>query len=1002
MQSRQGRETTGFCLEVQRKTDCLDTDVPSISIVRSEADLAAFHRQLLSLQAVESEDNAKDIDTSLNFPGSSQRRSERLGRSFPLAGAIVVSVCALADAALLHRGDFDMLRGTKQAALVAALVLAQMFAAVLIDRWVRTPPCLDSSDCSAIESYLQRALALRGKQTQDAVQALLEPPLRPDWPGRMGPIDLVIHDLPHPRSQTEWWYFNAHLECQPREGGPRSAPPRKFSVFVCFFRFFKYYDRRSKTRYFSHALTWAVSDVENSKYYSDVLLERDAPRSILKALDQGHGVQDRILQRALREILEKDSVPLPDRLLSRDAVVETVEETGELRLNYEGASLEKSKDGVYRVRASHYKLPCALDLSFSPEKAPIRHGDHGVVKGREGDDMFYYCISRCKVEGSVSVPRPAERGAAVDVEAKDHLKVQKGSGWFDHEFGGAPEEERLGKDTDASSAKEGKSSQAGSSESSEDPSEPELEGKGCTERIGEHHTGRYAWNWLAAQLDDGTEVSAALLVNPVAGEVMEVKAIIVDAQGERTQFDGSHGVLFTADSAPDAVWTSVRTFVSYPVKYRLCVPGAGLDLAVEASFADQEFMTLIAKPAFWEGRCEVSGTRCGHAVRGTAFVERNGFSEGETVNRFFKNVGKKVRASVRAMYPLQPTFEEALELVATKDTPHHVRGVPLDVLGQTLIAPVRAVADRGGKSWRSYGALACVDCVGGDSRDFVDWVAMPEFLHVGSLIVDDIQDGSETRRGGPAAHMEYGVPLCINAGTAAYFQCEQMIRAPGLTPEELNRCYALYFSALRGGHAGQALDIHGLDYMMDAVVASGDAALLEERILGIHMLKTAVPAGTLARMGALVGKGSEEQVEAMGRYFESVGVAFQIMDDVLNLRGLFANETDKLKPGTSLKRLGEDIVDGKVTFPVAKAMGVLDSQEERRALWDSIRAKPQDQGKVDAIIAQLEALGAIEACVRQAENEVEQAWDKLDRVIPDSFPKMMLRAFGWFVIDRIC
>jgi geranylgeranyl pyrophosphate synthase len=62
--------------------------------------------------------------------------------------------------------------------------------------------------------------------------------------------------------------------------------------------------------------------------------------------------------------------------------------------------------------------------------------------------------------------------------------------------------------------------------------------------------------------------------------------------------------------------------------------------------------------------------------------------------------------------------------------------VPLDILGKTLIAPVRLIADRGGKSWRSYAALACVDAVGGDSRRFVQWVAMPEFLHVGSLIVD--------------------------------------------------------------------------------------------------------------------------------------------------------------------------------------------------------------------------------------------------------------------------
>ena len=88
-------------------------------------------------------------------------------------------------------------------------------------------------------------------------------------------------------------------------------------------------------------------------------------------------------------------------------------------------------------------------------------------------------------------------------------------------------------------------------------------------------------------------------------------------------------------------------------------------------------------------------------------------------------------------------------------------------------------------------------------------------------------------------------------------------------------------------------------------------------------------------MGALVGGGSNEQIEAVGRYFESVGLAFQIMDDVLNLRGLYSNKADKLKKGTILKRLGEDIVDaGKVTMPVAKAMARMEKAQPKEAVGD--------------------------------------------------------------------
>jgi geranylgeranyl pyrophosphate synthase len=76
-------------------------------------------------------------------------------------------------------------------------------------------------------------------------------------------------------------------------------------------------------------------------------------------------------------------------------------------------------------------------------------------------------------------------------------------------------------------------------------------------------------------------------------------------------------------------------------------------------------------------------------------------------------------------------------------------------------------------------------------------------------------------------------------------------------------------------------------------------------------------------MGAIVGGGTEDQVEALGRYFETLGIAFQIIDDVLNLRGFKGN----------LKNRGEDIAKGKVTLPIAKAMAVL-SYDERQWIRD--------------------------------------------------------------------
>ena len=744
-------------------------------------------------------------------------------------------------------------------------------------------------------------------------------------------------------------------------------------------------------------------------------------------------IKDGRLKRAIMEVIDKGEVPLPDRMFTKDVTLgSSLTDGALLKLDYEEASLEKKVGGSYLVRGATpgngktpdeagYKPSYGFELEFAPAKAAVRHGDNGVVAGHDGDDMFYYFIPRMKVTGSLTIGPTTH-------------KVAKADGWYDHEFGGKKPEggEGLG-EAAAAAAAAGEAEEGGAGAAAGGGAAAAAAGEGEGEPAAKGKKGKkgkkgskgaasaaaaeaadamdaaavaeddpskrgkmeYAWNWAAVQLDNNVEVSVAVLIDPRDGRLMQTSAVVIAADGSSTQYEE---MTFEKQEGEEE-WTSVRTFISFPTHWKISIPGAALELSLVATFADQEFVTVIARPSFWEGRCEVTGSMGGAAVAGHAFIERNGFSTLSSLNGFFKNVGIRVRKSVEDCYPSNPSFEEARDLIATPETNHYMDGIPLDKFVETVINPVRLIADRGGKSWRSYGALACCDVVGGDSRLFVDWLALPEFMHVGSLIVDDIQDDSKTRRGGPCAHLVHGMPLALNAGTAAYFQATSLIKKPKtMTHAQMNQIYELYFAALRGGHAGQALDIYGLDYLMDEAVPAGNGALLEERILGIHRLKTAVPAGTLARMGAIVGGGSDEQVEAVGRYYEAVGVAFQIMDDVLNLRGLYTNPADA-KPNQLMKTLGEDIIDGKITMPVCKAIGIM-SLADREKLWAVVKSKPDDQKIVDGVIADLERVGAIQACVDQSIELVEEAWEDLDKHIPSSFAKIMLRSFGWYVTDR--
>jgi geranylgeranyl pyrophosphate synthase len=489
----------------------------------------------------------------------------------------------------------------------------------------------------------------------------------------------------------------------------------------------------------------------------------------------------------------------------------------------------------------------------------------------------------------------------------------------------------------------------------------------------------YAWNWFSAQLDNGTEISATNLVDPYKKVTFDNYAVILGK--ERLEFESSR-------FEPLKKWRSCRSFLEYPTEWKLTVPEIDLELNIKAEIQDQEFLTMIARPAFWEGRVIVTGKIGAEQVSGFGFVEVYGHDDLRCMKNVLKNVGKCVLEEIEHAVPLQPNDSQLAELIGGDE---YVDGFGTEVYKKTVLQPIRDITDRGGKSWRSYALLLCIDAVGGDSRTWRNWLGLPELVHTGSLIVDDVQDKSLIRRGGPSVHLIYGEPLAINAGSAAYF-LTSMIKFPKDLPELTKvQIYDLYFQGLRSGHAGQALDIHGLNYIMDEVVQSGEGKKLEKMVMAIHKLKSAAPAASVAKMGAIAGHGSADQVKKFGKYFEALGVAFQIFDDVLNLRGFEGN----------LKDRGEDLAQGKVTYPVAKAMSRLSSLHQREWLWNTIKSKPQDRSVIESCIDLIEECGGLSEAASEGMQMMEDAWNELDACIVDSYYKIMLRSLSYYLLDRM-
>jgi geranylgeranyl pyrophosphate synthase/predicted secreted hydrolase len=712
-----------------------------------------------------------------------------------------------------------------------------------------------------------------------------------------------------------------------------TASGRDLSVFAAFFRQARGRDPVTGAFTYSHSVTWALSDPTQGRYHPKVAVDASAPELGLAKLDAGAGFEDARVERALREVLERGRIPGPTRSFESEPRVAE----GRLELDFGGDRFSKNRAGEYELRLHDEVSGVACRLIFAPLKPPTRYGNDGIVHGVADELMFYYFVPRCAVRGSVTLDGVTE-------------PLLEGDGWYDHEFGFVPERR----------------------------SRPPASGTRTSAET--------TWRWLSLQLEGGVDVSVFLITRRSTGEVLDNWTIVSDADGRRREFTDAR--LETLGT-----WRSTRSFVEYPTRFRLEVPRARLVCEVNAAFADQEVLTVISDPGFWEGRVSVSGSLNGLPVKGKGWVECKGFRL-SSLSAFFDAVGAEVRGRVAELLSKDPSPKQLENWIVRgdserRDGARYAEGLDAQPLVEALVQPIREIVDRGGKGWRSYAALACIDVVGGDSRKFLHWLPIAELIHVGSLIVDDVEDESTIRRGGPTCHCVYGTAHAINAGTAAYFLAEPPVLDEALPAEKKLRIYRLYFDAMRAGHAGQAIDLAGLEGVACAALARGTVAELEARVLAMHRLKTAVPAAMLARIGAILGGGTEPQIEALGRFFEAVGLAFQIVDDVLNLRGFQGN----------LKERGEDVRQGKLTLPIVKALAAL-PRTEGEHLLEIVRSKPSEASVVENVIAELERVGALDACHELAETLVEDAWKELDPLLPESQFKVMFRAFGWHVLHR--
>lgn len=289
-----------------------------------------------------------------------------------------------------------------------------------------------------------------------------------------------------------------------------------------------------------------------------------------------------------------------------------------------------------------------------------------------------------------------------------------------------------------------------------------------------------------------------------------------------------------------------------------------------------------------------------------------------------------------------------------------------DVAGHILFS--------GGKRVRPLLMVLCSRMCGRDDPEVFRLSAVFEYLHAATLLHDDVVDAATTRRGRPAAYLEFGGAVTVLTGDFLLARTCSIATETQMLP------------------VIQAItDVTGV--MSEGEIAQlgnrGNPELGEEQYMGVILAKTAALMSAACKVGALFAHAGEERVEALTDYGRLFGLAFQVVDDLLDY------EADPKKSG---KNLGADLREGKMTLPLIYTMAAAD-RETRERLSSIIRAGETGPEDFSLALAAMERLGGLSAARQKAEDLVAEAKSRLSLFAPGP-ERQVLEGLADFVVSR--
>ena len=310
-----------------------------------------------------------------------------------------------------------------------------------------------------------------------------------------------------------------------------------------------------------------------------------------------------------------------------------------------------------------------------------------------------------------------------------------------------------------------------------------------------------------------------------------------------------------------------------------------------------------------------------------------------------------------------------------------------EAISKAIAEPIWEFLHRGGKRWRPTLFLLICEALGKNPNEFLDFAIIPEVIHNGTIMIDDIEDSSEFRRGKPCTYKMFGLDIAVNAGNTMYYLplLTLIKNKDKLSNKKLTRLYEIYVQEMINISFGQATDIAWHRGLVNA------DEITENQYLQMCIYKTGTLARMSAKMAAVLADADNGLIEKIGKFAEALAVAFQVQDDILDL------VSEKFGEGKG--GLGRDITEGKRTLMAIHALKKAEAGDKER-LVEILNMHTTDQKIRNEAIDIIRKYGSIEYAKEYARNMMKESWKEINEFLPPSNAKEELKAFASYLVER--